>query len=335
MTATEETKKVVFLGTPAVAAQTLDTFLKAQGDFEVVACVSQPAAMKGRKKVLVPSDVTTMAQDRGVDVILTPPSARDSYFLHQMRLLKPDLCVTAAYGQFLPTAFLDIPTYGTWNIHPSLLPKWRGAAPLQRALEAGDKTVGVSVLETVLKMDAGPIVAQQERLVTDDDTAENLLNELFQTGIKLLIENMPDLWRERVAYRSQTDDDATKAAKLDVSEARLRLLTEDDSDPRSIAERARDKVRAFSPWPGTWVNVLRSEELQRLKILSAHVGEGGADDITFEDNALLATCADGSTLAIDRVLPANGKPMDAAAYWNGLQGKPLRLAPDDDPLESS
>jgi len=336
-------KRVVFLGTPAVAAATLEMLLKASttNDFSVVACVSQPAAPKGRKKQLQSSDVALLAEQLGVEVILTPPTARDAYFLKQMRLLEPDLCVTAAYGQFLPQAFLDIPKKGTWNIHPSLLPKWRGAAPLQRSLEHGDTTVGVTVLQTVLAMDAGPIVAQVERPVTDDDaSADDLLRELFATGADLLVDNLPRLWDDTITYADQDHDQATKAHKLDAKEAKLELHLDDDrNDDRSVAARARDKVRAFAPWPGTWVNVRRGDddaEPQRLKVLAARLYDdaAGSDDdrasvVTLApDGALLAPCADGSILAIRRVQPANGKPMDAAAYWNGLRGEPLRIVHD-------
>ena len=160
-------KKVVFLGTPDVAALSLELLLEASrrgigGEFDVVRAVSNPPARTGRKKVLQPSPVQALAESAGVPV-MTPAAARDDEFLAELESLEPDLCITAAYGQFLPQRFLDIPKLGTLNIHPSLLPRYRGASPVQRCLEAGEPETGVTVAFTVLKMDAGPVVRQKVR----------------------------------------------------------------------------------------------------------------------------------------------------------------------------
>jgi methionyl-tRNA formyltransferase len=163
-------KKVVFLGTPDVAAQSLRRLIDASradgSGFEVSAVVTNPPAPAGRKKILQPSPVQALAESENVPV-LTPTGLLKKYpdsaeFLDKMRDLQPDLCITAAYGQFLPKSFLSIPKYGTLNIHPSLLPKFRGASPVPRALEAGVDVTGVSVLFTVFEMDAGPIAGQTE-----------------------------------------------------------------------------------------------------------------------------------------------------------------------------
>ena len=161
-------KKVVFLGTPDVAASSLELLLRASrqgrgGGFDIVRAVSNPPARVGRKKVLKPCPVQTLAESEGVPVMI-PTSAKDDGFLADLEELEPDLCITAAYGQFLPQRFLDIPKFGTLNVHPSLLPRYRGASPVQRCLEAGEPETGVTVAFTVLKMDAGPIVRQK---VTD------------------------------------------------------------------------------------------------------------------------------------------------------------------------
>lgn len=164
-------KKVVFLGTPEVAASSLELLLQASrqgkgGGFDIVRAVSNPPARVGRKKVLQPCLVQALAESEGVPV-MTPTSAKDESFLEELEELGPDLCITAAYGQFLPRRFLEIPKFGTLNVHPSLLPRYRGASPVQRCLEAGEPETGVTVAFTVLKMDAGPIVRQK---VTDHRT---------------------------------------------------------------------------------------------------------------------------------------------------------------------
>lgn len=160
-------KKVVFLGTPDIAASSLELLLEASrqgngGGFDVVRAVSNPPARTGRKKVLQPSPVQALAESEGVPV-MTPATARDEEFLAELEELEPDLCITAAYGQFLPKRFLSIPKFGTLNVHPSLLPLYRGASPVQRCLEAGEARTGVTVAFTVLKMDAGPVVRQTVR----------------------------------------------------------------------------------------------------------------------------------------------------------------------------
>jgi len=183
-------RRVVFLGTPAVAARSLELLLDASaqgggGGFEVAAVVSQPPARSGRKMKLTASPVQTLAEARGIE-LLTPASAKEEAFLARLDELQPDLCITAAYGCFLPQRFLDIPRFGTLNVHPSLLPLYRGAAPLQRCLEAGDAVAGVSVAFTVLKMDAGPLLRQEERPLVGDEQEPPLLLELFERGTEPL-----------------------------------------------------------------------------------------------------------------------------------------------------
>lgn len=163
-------RKVVFLGTPDVAAISLELLLQASREgggsqgatFEIVRAVCNPPARAGRKKTLNPCPVQTLAESKGI-AVMTPTTARDEAFLAELEALQPDLCVTTAYGQFLPRRFLDIPKFGTLNVHPSLLPRYRGASPVQRCLEAGEAETGVTVAFTVLKMDAGPVVRQTVR----------------------------------------------------------------------------------------------------------------------------------------------------------------------------
>lgn len=202
---------------------------------------------------------------------------------------------------------------------------YRGAAPLQRSLENGDATVGVTVLDTVLKMDAGPIVAQSERKVRDDDTAPALLNELFLTGVDLLVDNLPRLFDATLVTQKQDDQKATSAPKLMTNEAQLDLRSRPD-DGRSIAQRACDKVRAFEPWPGTWLAVRLCDETMRLKVLHARLGHAApTNDIDLVNNAIAIKCPDGSLLDVLRVTPPGRKAVDARPLWNGLRGQPLHL----------
>lgn len=324
-------KRVVFLGTPPVAAETLRKLCAASehpsASFTIPAVVTKPPAPVGRKRVLTKSPVHQLAEQLSIPTVFTPVSARDPAFLEQFSALSPDLCVTAAYGNFLPKAFLSVPPFGTLNIHPSLLPAFRGAAPVPRALEAGVTTTGVCVLKTVLKMDAGPLVARRERHLTGDEQAPDLLEELLAEGADALLDVLPKVWDGSAEFLDQDEAHATHAAKISKEEGRL-----------SFTENAcivHNKVRAFAGWPGTWADFLlfgedtKAPEEVRLKILRTVVlrEEGGmclgVHEVTFgeERNCLTILCDDGSKIGALQVQPPGRKPMDARTFWNGLRGK--------------
>ena len=208
-TSTQEKKRLVFLGTPDVAATTLrklheDSISQTNSNakYEIVCVITQPPKRRRRKgSKAEPSAVGAVAEELGLRV-LSPEKAKDPEFLDILEQdIKPDLCITAAYGQYLPKRFLAAPTLGTVNIHPSLLPRWRGASPVQRSLEAGDNPVGVSVLYTVSKMDAGPIIAQKEETIADEN-AGDLLPLLFDIGTNLLLQNIPDILSGAISIKT-------------------------------------------------------------------------------------------------------------------------------------
>jgi len=269
-------RRVVFLGTPEVSAQSLELMIKASLDassnIKLVGVVSQPPAPAGRKMKLTPSPVHKLAERSGIP-LLTPASTRDAQFLEELASWEPDLCVTAAYGQFLPKKFLSIPKYGTLNIHPSLLPLYRGAAPVQRCLEKGDETTGVSIVETVLKMDAGPLVMQHVRPLEGDEKAPELLEELVVKGTNLLLDVLQTYFipsnvsKKHHSADSHADNDgdsdsirnaesdctktaqnhdlASPADKIDPAEAHLDLV-------QVSALNAHNRARGFAGWPGVW-----------------------------------------------------------------------------------
>ena len=258
-------RRVVFLGTPAVAARSLELLLGASaerggGGFEVAAVVAQPPARSGRKMKLTASPVQTLAEARGIE-LLTPASAKEEAFLARLDELQPDLCITAAYGCFLPQRFLDLPKFGTLNIHPSLLPLYRGAAPVQRCLEAGDPLTGVTVAFTVLAMDAGPVLRQVERPLGGDEMADELLLELFEAGSEQLLDALPSVWDGscEAALAPQDGERATKAAKVDALNRLVKELMVElpstigpcrarkASDPADVPPRAPTPGRHLRP----------------------------------------------------------------------------------------
>ena len=279
---------------------------------------------------------------RGVpeERVLCPVKANEPAFLEALERLEPDLAVTAAYGNFLPSAFLAIPRLGTLNIHPSLLPQFRGAAPVQRALERGVPVTGVTVAYTVLEMDAGPVVRRVERSLDGSEKHVDLLRELFATGAAALLEALPSVWTGEAA-RDATPQAAfgepTHAPKVSPEEGVLDFANE-------TATALRDKVRGFAGWPGTKgaFAVKKEDEAEdawrevTLKIITARVFENGDDPLDAEAGAysgavkltkksMRVPCAGGTWLEVTEVQPPGKKAMDAASYANGLKGSVLKV----------
>ncbi|CAM0882176.1 unnamed protein product [Alopecurus aequalis] len=221
-------KNIVFFGSPQVAASVLDTLLAASSSpnsaFQVAAVVTQPPATKNRGRKPLPTAVAQLALDRGFpgDLMFTPERAGES-FLSDLKEVRPELCITAAYGNILPQSFLDIPPCGTVNIHPSLLPLYRGAAPVQRALQGGVAETGVSLLYTVRALDAGPVIACERFSVDDCIKAPELLSILFNIGSKLLLDELPSVLDGSAKQKAKPQDDskATLAPKMNFDESWL------------------------------------------------------------------------------------------------------------------
>lgn len=340
-------KRVVFLGTPEVASKVLTELFAASrasqsgaasgtDPWEISAVVTQPGRPKGRGKVPQPSPVYETAISNGIPEsrIFTPVKASEKDFLAALADLNPDICITAAYGNYLPTAFLSIPTHGTLNIHPSLLPLYRGAAPVQRSLQDGVRTSGVTVLYTVKEMDAGPIVDQATYDVGENVTSPELLDALFRLGTERLVACLPGVWDGRVSIgmsREQAHGEATHAGKIGREEGRLQFRR---------AEMDHDKTRAFCGWPGTYGRFLMvgedgKEEMVEVKVLETRVGESGVGKDVEEGlearrvvldkgkNAMVARCADGSVLELRRLQNPGKKPVDGKAFGNGLGGRKM------------
>mmetsp|Transcript_6335 Transcript_6335/g.19127 ORF Transcript_6335/g.19127 Transcript_6335/m.19127 type:complete len:374 (+) Transcript_6335:58-1179(+) len=320
-------RKVVFLGSPKFAADSLQKLHAAEDqlDIDVSLVVTQPPQPAGRKRILTPTPVHLLADELGIRVV-APVKASDPNFLEILREIGPDLCITAAYGNFLPTKFLKVPKYGTLNIHPSLLPAFRGAAPVPRALEAGVEKTGVTVMFTVLEMDAGPIVSQVEVELNGDEKAPELLKRLFDIGTDEVIRVMPKIFSGKIETRDQNASEASHAAKMSKDEGTT-AFTEN-------AVRVHNKVRAFADWPGVWAEFVseassgKKEEL-RVKLLTTkvHKADGGPAlgvhdiDTGAGGDALRIVCDDGSVLDVMELQPQGRKPMAAKAFKVGLQNK--------------
>ncbi|MFT3886803.1 MAG: methionyl-tRNA formyltransferase [Arachnia sp.] len=247
--------RIVFAGTPEVAVPALDAL--AASEHDVVAVVTRPDAPAGRGRRLTPSPVAARAAERGIEV-LKPDHPRDPEFQARLAEIAPDACAVVAYGALLPQSALDIPRHGWVNLHFSLLPRWRGAAPVQRAIMAGDTEIGTACFRIVRELDAGDVYLAESRPMPDA-TAGEVLAELAASGAAQLVRAM-DLVAAGERPTPQPAEGVTLAAKITADDARLDLA--------ASAEALRNQVMGCSPDPGAWCEL----DGQRFKVLRARVG---------------------------------------------------------------
>ncbi len=233
--------RVVFAGTPAPALPSLQALLNSRHD--VVAVVTRPLARAGRGRRPAASPVTELAHERAIEV-LTPERPGDEVFLARLRTLEPDCCPVVAYGALLPQRALEVPSYGWVNLHFSVLPAWRGAAPVQHALLHGDEVTGATTFRIVRELDAGPTLGLVTETIRATDTAGDLVDRLAISGAGLLVDTLDHLEMGDLQAVKQPHDAVTYAPKIEVEDARVRW-----GDPAFGVDR---RVRACTPAPGAW-----------------------------------------------------------------------------------
>lgn len=275
--------KVVFAGTPDFAAVALDALLTTR--HEVIAVLTQPDRPAGRGRKLVPGPVKTRAEAAGIPV-LQPETLRNEDIRECLAELAPDVMVVVAYGLLVPPDVLAIPRYGCINIHGSLLPRWRGAAPIQRAIEAGDRESGVGIMRMEAGLDTGPVLLERRTPISDRDTGGTLHDRLAMLGAEALVEAMDDLPALLESARPQPEAGITYAHKLSRDDARI--------DWRLSAASLARKVRAFNPWPAAWAML----DDEPVKILAAEDHPGSADAepgtiIHTDDQGIQVACGEG------------------------------------------
>ena len=332
------------IGTPDVAANCLKVLYSGAilaNTFDIVAVVTQPPAPSGRNKKMTPSPVQVTAEQLSIPV-LSPEKANDAAFLAALEAMAPDLCITAAYGNYLPKKFLAIPRCGTVNIHPSLLPKYRGAAPAQRCLENGDAISGVTVLFTVQKMDAGPIIRQHEIVLSGQEKAPDFLANMFEVGADLLLEALPSILSGQAKEEGRVQDEtqATAADKLSTLDSRTDFSA-------SSALQVHNKARGLAGWPGIWSTFSitpeggEGGEPERIKIITTLVlessGSEKSSDVTVvkdgKRDILRVVCGDGSVLGISELQPPSKKVMPVRDFVNGLRGGTIKwTVPPPNPI---
>ena len=302
MTAGAPALRLVYMGTARFAVPSLRAL--AAGRHEVIAVYTQPARAAGRGLKARPSPVHTAALELGV-VVRTPETLKAAAEREVLAGLRADLAVVAAYGLILPKSILDVPRLGGINLHASLLPRWRGAAPIQRALLAGDGETGVTIIQMEPSLDTGPILAMERVPITAEATAASLHDTLADLAARMVGPTIDQLASGRITPHPQPDQGVTYAPKVDKAEARL-----DWSRPAPFLER---QLRALNPWPGCWTDLGG----ERLLVLEGELAAGvGAPGEVLDDRMTIA-CGEGA-LRLTRVQRAGGRPMSADAFLRGF-----------------
>lgn len=303
--------RIVFMGTAPLAAKVLEALL-ASPEFSVVVVVTQPDKPKGRDLKLQPSAVKELALARGLPV-LQPIKARDPKFIDELRELSPQLIVVAAYGQILPQALLDVPRFGCLNVHTSILPKYRGAAPIQWAILNGDRETGVTIMKMDAGLDTGAIVSEERTPIRDEDNAQTLHDRLAEMGGSLLVKTISPFVRGEIRLRPQPAEGATYAWKITKEDGRL-----DWSQPADVLW---NKVRGLTPWPGCFTFLQRQPTPVLLKIWRAEVvasSNGQPGQVLSADRNGILVRAGSNGLRLLEIQREGGKRLSAAQFLSGF-----------------
>ena len=306
--------RLAFMGTPVLARTLLARLANLAGpSWSVVGVVAQPDKPSGRNLQLQAPPVKVEALARGLPV-LQPSRARDPGFIDAFRLWAPDLVVVAAYGQILPQALLDVPPLGCLNVHTSLLPRWRGAAPIQWAIAEGDPETGVCLMRMEAGLDTGPILATARTPIRPGDTGSTLHDRLADLGAELLVQSLPGIASGQIRPVPQPADGVTYARKISREDGRI--------DWNQPAETVARRARAFSPWPGSFCTFntpgghARSIlKVHAMEVIHGHPGAAGEVLGTSKDGTLVACARDAVRLV--EVQPEGGRRMHAAAFMAG------------------
>jgi len=296
---------VLFAGTPEFAARCLEALLKSR--HRVIGVITQPDRPAGRGFALAPSPVKKLASARGIQMT-QPESLRDAQAQAKLKHFRADVIVVAAYGLILPRPVLELPRDGAINIHASLLPRWRGATPIERALLAGDRHTGVSIMQMDDGLDTGPVLMQEEIPILEDDTMGTLRDRLAELGAKLIVQALDALQAGVIKATAQSAEGVTYAAKLEKREARV--------DWRQGALTVNRQVRALNPSPGADARV-RGVELKIWRCATA-AGRGNPGEIlSIGPEGLCVACGEDA-LVITELQRSGGKRLRAADFLRGF-----------------
>ncbi|MDX1919628.1 MAG: methionyl-tRNA formyltransferase [Candidatus Caenarcaniphilales bacterium] len=323
--------KIVFLGTPDFAVLPLKKLI--ENGFKIPLVVTQPDRPSGRGHKTIECPVKKLALEKNLTIKQPEKISKDQEALELLKEIKPDLMITAAFGQILSQEIIDIPKWGIWNIHASLLPRWRGAAPIQWALLEGDKETGITIMMTEKGLDTGPILTKRSIPILEEDNAETLLVKLSEVGADLLLETIELKKQAKLTPQNQDDSLATYASKITKEMGQIKFS--EIKDPEELIR----KEKALSPWPG--LSVYESTTGQALKIFEVGLSppapdsrslpspnwRGAGGEALYSDNQsgkIFLELKNGS-ISIGAVQPPNKSKMRAADWLRGLKVKPEDL----------
>ena len=305
--------KIIFMGTAELSCASLEQLARDE-KFRIAAVVTQPDKPKGRELKMQFSPVKILAEKLNLPV-LQPLKARDDKFISELRELKPDLIVVVAYGQILPQTILDLPKFGCLNVHTSLLPKYRGAAPIQWAIANGDAETGVTIMKMDAGLDTGPILSTRRTPILPEDDSQTLHDRLARLGAELLAETVSDYIAGKISPQPQPSEGSSYAAKIKREDGRI-----DWSKP---AVQIWNRLRAFTPWPGAFTFLQAEPKSHLLKIWKAEVAErsGRAGEILSADkNGIIVGCGQNA-LRILELQREGGRRLPSDQF---LAGFPLK-----------
>ncbi|MCW2245794.1 methionyl-tRNA formyltransferase [Azospirillum fermentarium] len=300
--------RVIMMGTPDFAVPTLRAIVDA--GHQVVCAYSQPPRPAGRGQQVQLSPIHKAAEALGIPV-RTPKTLRTAEAQAEFAALGADVAVVAAYGLILPQPVLDAPRLGCINVHGSLLPRWRGAAPIQRSILAGDAETGITIMQMDAGLDTGAMLLKEAVAITGDTTAATLHDALAALGARMTVAALDGLAAGTLTPESQPADGVTYAAKLARDDGRL-----DWTHDAAFIER---QVRALTPWPGCWFDLGPAQGNERIKVLAAEpAGEGAGAPGTLLDGRMTVACGDGRAVRLVRVQRPGKAPVDGEAFLRGF-----------------
>jgi methionyl-tRNA formyltransferase len=295
-------KKIIFMGTPEIASIYLDSLIINQ--YNIIAVYSQPPKKKGRGMKVKQSEVHKLALLHNIDVF-TPSNFFDNSEKNNLERLKPDLIIVMAYGLKLPKFVLDLPIHGCINIHVSLLPRWRGAAPIEHALLNGDKKTGISIFKLVEEMDAGPIIVNQSIEVSNNINKDELIKSLNIVGIRLLNFILPNIFEKKITYSNQNNKNIIYAPKITTEMRKL--------DFNQTMEIIHNKIRAFANKPSAWFYYNN----ERIKIIEADFVKGKWTSSIIINDLFHIGCKDGKMCP--KIIQREGrKPLELENFLRGF-----------------
>ncbi len=300
--------KIVFMGTPIFSVSVLEGLIE---NYQVVGVVTQPDKLVGRKKVMTPSPVKETALSNNIPVF-QPIKIKENYDL--IKQWNPDLIITCAYGQIIPQEVLDIPTLGCINVHASLLPKLRGGAPIQKSIIYGYDKTGITIMDMILKMDAGDIITQKETVISEDDTYQTLHDRLSLIGKELLLKTLPSIIDKTAVRTKQIEEEVTYAWNIKREEEKIDLT--------KSTKEVYNQIRGLFPKPGTYLYL----DDKLIKVYSAVIGnekpkEIGSITNIYKDGIGIST-SDGEII-ITKIQPEGKKEIEVSNYLNGLNNEEL------------